>query len=143
MKTHGQSGTKLYAIWVTMRQRCYNTNNKDFYNYGAKGIKVYDEWVKDFSEFYRWAMENGYAESLSIDRIDPYGNYEPSNCRWATIQEQANNKKNTIYVEVDGSTYTLTELSNLYGIRRETIEMRYLRGDRGDRLVRPVRYRTA
>ena len=143
MKTHGQSGTKLYAIWVTMRQRCYNTNNKDFYNYGAKGIKVYDEWVKDFSEFYRWAMENGYAESLSIDRIDPYGNYEPSNCSWATIQEQANNKKNTIYVEVDGSTYTLTELSNLYGIRRETIEMRYLRGDRGDRLVRPVRYRTA
>lgn len=143
MKKHGQSGTKLYAIWVTMRQRCYNTNNKDFYNYGAKGIKVCDEWVKDFSKFYRWAMENGYAESLSIDRIDPYGNYEPSNCRWATIQEQANNKKNTIYVEVDGSTYTLTELSNLYGIRRETIEMRYLRGDRGDRLVRPVRYRTA
>ncbi|MDU1278356.1 MAG: hypothetical protein E6342_15765 [Clostridium sp.] len=143
MKTHGQSGTKLYAIWVTMRQRCYNTNNKDFYNYGAKGIKVCDEWLKDFSEFYRWSMENGYAESLSIDRIDPYGNYEPSNCRWATIQEQANNKKNTIYVEVDGSTYTLTELSNLYGIRRETIEMRYLRGDRGDRLVRPVRYRTA
>lgn len=143
MKKHGQSGTKLYAIWVTMRQRCYNTNNKDFYNYGAKGIKVCDEWVKDFSEFYRWAMENGYVESLSIDRINPYGNYEPSNCRWATIQEQANNKKNTIYVEVDGSTYTLTELSNLYGIRRETIEMRYLRGDRGDRLVRPVRYRTA
>ena len=143
MKTHGQSGTKLYAIWVTMRQRCYNTNNKDFYNYGAKGIKVCDEWLKEFSEFYRWSMENGYAESLSIDRIDPYGNYEPSNCRWATIQEQANNKKNTIYVEVDGSTYTLTELSNLYGIRRETIEMRYLRGDRGDRLVRPVRYRTA
>lgn len=143
MKKHGQSGTKLYAIWVTMRQRCYNTNNKDFYNYGAKGIKVCDEWLKDFSEFYRWSMENGYVESLSIDRIDPYGNYEPSNCRWATIQEQANNKKNTIYVEVDGSTYTLTELSNLYGIRRETIEMRYLRGDRGDRLVRPVRYRTA
>ena len=143
MKKHGQSGTKLYAIWVTMRQRCYNTNNKDFYNYGAKGIKVCDEWLKDFSEFYRWSMENGYVESLSIDRIDPYGNYEPSNCRWATIQEQANNKQNTIYVEVDGSTYTLTELSNLYGIRRETIEMRYLRGDRGDRLVRPVRYRTA
>lgn len=143
MKKHGQSGTKLYAIWLTMRQRCYNTNNKDFYNYGAKGIKVCDEWIKDFSEFYRWAMENGYAESLSIDRIDPYGNYEPSNCRWATIQEQANNKKNTIYVEVDGSIYTLTELSNLYGIRRETIEMRYLRGDRGDRLVRPVRNRTA
>lgn len=143
MKTHGQSGTKLYAIWVTMRQRCYNTNNKDFYNYGAKGIKVCDEWLKDFSEFYRWSMENGYVESLSIDRINPYGNYEPNNCRWATIQEQANNKKNTIYVEVDGSTYTLTELSNLYGIRRETIEMRYLRGDRGERLVRPVRYRTA
>lgn len=143
MKKHGQSGTKLYAIWVTMRQRCYNTNNKDFYNYGAKGIKVCDEWLKDFSEFYRWSMENGYVESLSIDRINPYGNYEPNNCRWATIQEQANNKKNTIYVEVDGSTYTLTELSNLYGIRRETIEMRYLRGDRGERLVRPVRYRTA
>lgn len=143
MKKHGQSGTKLYAIWVTMRQRCYNTNNKDFYNYGEKGIKVCDEWTKDFSEFYRWAMENGYAESLSIDRIDPYGNYEPSNCRWATIQEQANNKKNTIYVEVDGSTYTLTELSNLYGIRRETLEMRYIRGDRGERLIRSVRKRAS
>jgi len=143
MKKHGQSGTKLYAIWVTMRQRCYNANNKDFYNYGEKGIKVCDEWIKDFSEFYRWAMENGYAESLSIDRIDPYGNYEPSNCRWATIQEQANNKKNTIYVEVDGSTYTLTELSNLYGIRRETLEMRYIRGDRGERLIRSVRKRAS
>ncbi|WP_270851305.1 hypothetical protein [Clostridium tertium] len=140
---HGYAKTRIYSIWVMMRQRCYNTNNKDFYNYGAVGIKVCDSWLRDCTAFINWAMENGYNETLTLDRIDPYGNYEPNNCRWATIEQQANNKKNTIYVEMNGLLYTLTDLSKLYGIRRETIEMRYIRGDRGEKLVRPVRKRTA
>lgn len=138
---HGYAKTRIYSIWVMMRQRCYNTNNKDFYNYGAVGIKVCDPWLRDCTAFINWAMENGYNETLTLDRIDPYGNYEPNNCRWATIEEQANNKKNTIYVEMGGLLYTLTDLSKLYGIRRETIEMRYIRGDRGERLIRPTRKR--
>lgn len=138
---HGYAKTRIYSIWVMMRQRCYNTNNKDFYNYGAVGIKVCDSWLRDCTAFINWAMENGYNETLTLDRIDSYGNYEPNNCRWATIEEQANNKKNTIYVEMNGLLYTLTDLSKLYGIRRETIEMRYIRGDRGERLIRPARKR--
>ncbi|WP_194190349.1 hypothetical protein [Clostridium chrysemydis] len=140
---HGYAKTRIYSIWVMMRQRCYNTNNKDFYNYGALGIKVCDAWLRSCTDFINWAMENGYNETLTLDRINPYGNYEPSNCRWATIDEQANNKKNTIYVEINGLLYTLTDLSKLYGIRRETLEMRYIRGDRGERLIRPVRSRSA
>lgn len=136
---HGYAKTRIYSIWVMMRQRCYNTNNKDFYNYGAVGIKVCDEWLRDCTAFIKWAMKNGYDEALTLDRIDPYGNYEPNNCRWATIKEQANNKKNTIYVEIDGIEYTLTELSKMYGIRRETLEIRYIRGDRGERLIRKVK----
>lgn len=107
MVKHGQSKTRIYSIWVMMRQRCYNTNNKDFYNYGAKGITVCNEWLRDVNQFKKWAIENGYNETLTLDRIDPCGNYEPGNCRWATMKQQANNNKNTIYVEINGNICTL------------------------------------
>lgn len=139
---HGMAKkSKLYGIWVTMKQRCYNERNKDFYAYGARGISVYSEWIKSYVEFHNWAYSNGYEEGLSIDRIDVNGNYEPSNCKWVTMKEQANNKRNTIYIEIDGTPYTLSDLSQIYKIKRETLEMRYIRGDRGERLLRPVRKR--
>lgn len=87
-KTHGQSKTRLYNIWQLMKYRCSDLSNKD---YGAKGIKVCEEWQK-FEPFYEWAKDNGYEENLTIDRKKNHLGYFPDNCRWATPQEQSDNR---------------------------------------------------
>lgn len=92
--THGQHSTRLYRIWKGMKTRCTNPNNPSYQKwYGAKGVKVCREWYYNFWIFRNWAILHGYKDYLTLDRIDPYGNYEPSNCRWATWKEQAHNKK--------------------------------------------------
>ena len=90
---HNGKGTRLYDIWCHMKTRCLNVTCKDYKWYGAKGVKICKEWLSDFSAFREWAENNGYSENLTIDRIDPCGNYEPTNCRWITIQEQQRNKR--------------------------------------------------
>lgn len=93
---HGFSGKRIYRIWKKMKSRCHNPNDPDYQKwYGSQGIKVCDNWRYCFQAFYRWSICHGYKNTLSIDRIDPTGNYEPSNCRWATAKQQANNKRNT------------------------------------------------
>lgn len=91
-KKHGESQTRLYRIWAGMKSRCSNPNSTKFSIYGGKGVKVCTKWANSFEKFRDWAMSNGYADDLTIDRIDSNGNYEASNCRWATYSEQNKNR---------------------------------------------------
>lgn len=92
-RKHGQWDTRIYRIYYAMKQRAQNPNSPHYKYYGALGIKVCDEWDKSFEAFYNWAIQNGYSDDLSIDRIDPNGDYEPSNCRWADKVTQSFNRK--------------------------------------------------
>ena len=125
---------KLHDVWSHMKQRCDNPNLRMYARYGGRGITYCNEW-RDYPAFHDWAVSNGYTEGLSIDRIDPNGNYEPSNCRWITMKEQQRNKERTIYAEINGEVRTLAEWSELYGLLYRTIHKRYERGIRGEDLL--------
>lgn len=120
----GISKTRLYIIWSHMKQRCYNEKHNKYQMYGAKGIKVCDEWLNDFMSFRKWALENGYRENLTLDRIDGRKGYEPSNCRWRTYMQQANNMSSNHFLAHNGETHTISEWSRIVGIKRVTIERR-------------------
>ena len=92
---HNMSYSKLYKVWQGMKTRCYNPNFIYYCNYGSRGITICNEWLNDFKSFYDWAIDNGYKEGLTIDRINNDGNYEPSNCRWITRAEQNRNQRKT------------------------------------------------
>ena len=92
---HSMSYSKLYKVWGGMKTRCYNKNFVYYRNYGGRGIKICDEWLTNFLLFYNWAINNGYEEGLTIDRINNDGDYEPSNCRWITRAEQNRNQRKT------------------------------------------------
>ena len=119
--THGLSNTRLFRIWRGIKTRCNNSNSPEYNRYGARGIKVCQEWLDDFMNFYNWAMSNNYSDDLTIDRIDVNGDYCPDNCRWATPSEQANNKRNNRIVEYKGQKYTLKQLSVKYNINWHTL----------------------
>lgn len=100
---------RLRGIFHDMKRRCYDPRRPDYKNWGGKGIKICDEWLKDPGNFERWAFENGYTDNLTIDRIDGNKDYCPENCRWITRAENASKKSTTIYIEVDGVTLNLSE----------------------------------
>lgn len=103
-KTHGLSGTRLHRIWKNMKSRCYNPNYHKYPDYGARGITLCDEWRDDARAFMDWARAHGYADDLTIERIDNDGDYSPENCRWATNAEQARNKRNNRLLTAFGET---------------------------------------
>ena len=94
-----------------MKRRCYQKQNKRWSKYGGRGIKVCDEWRNNFQAFFDWSLENGYADHLTIDRIDMNGHYTPENCRWADKFQQANNRSNNHYITYRGKTKTMMEWS--------------------------------
>lgn len=125
---HGLRNTRLFGIWASMIQRCTNSNLKKYELWGGRGISVCKEWKDDFITFYNWAINNGYRDDLSIDRIDNSGNYEPSNCRWATDKEQARNTRCNVNLTYRGETHCISEWSELTGIKAGTISYRIKHG---------------
>ena len=101
-----------------MKNRCYNPNEDSYKYYGARGITVCDEWLGEngFINFYNWAITHGYRDDLTINRINNDGNYEPSNCNWATFKEQANNKRTNRVIEYMGESHTCSEWADIVGI---------------------------
>ncbi|AVX47356.1 hypothetical protein C5023_000226 [Staphylococcus phage vB_SauM_0414_108] len=138
--THGQTDTRLYNIYRSMKARCYRKTQKDYHSYGGRGIKVCDEWLNDFMNFYSWSYDNGYNDNLTIDRIDNNGNYEPNNCRWITEAEQHNNTSRNINITYNGETKTLKQWSKIKGINYDTLKKRYKMGwSIEDMLTKPVK----
>lgn len=127
-KTHGLSNTKLYNIWVSMKQRCLNPNNSRWKDYGGRGINICNEWAKSFQSFYEWAMSNGYKEGLSIERIDNNIDYSPENCTWITIQEQQRNTRKTVNLEYKGITKCVEQWARTLGIPPTTIRTKIKKG---------------
>ena len=116
--------TRLYNIWVRMKQRCYDKNASDYPRYGGRGIQVCDEWRKDYSAFHQWAIANGYNNDKSIERLDVNGNYCPENCSWITMEEQARNKRNSRRITYNGETKILAEWARELGIQQSLLRYR-------------------
>lgn len=125
--SHKQSGTRLYQIWIGMKMRCNNVHDTSYHRYGGRGIKVCEEWENKFENFYNWSIKNGYDETLTIDRINNDGNYEPNNCRWANAKEQCNNRETNIKITIGNSTKTLTEWCLIFNLDFKMIYARYSR----------------
>lgn len=113
---HGLYNTRIHSIYFNMKNRCYNPKYYLFRHYGGKGITVCDEWLGEngLLNFYSWALNNGYSEDLSIDRIDNSLGYSPTNCRWVSMREQQNNRTNNRRLSYDGITHTLAEWAKLF-----------------------------
>lgn len=129
---HGDGNRKvrLYRIWSAMKQRCYRPRYAHFADYGGRGIEVCNEWKHDYQAFKKWACSNGYDDSKSIDRIDPNGNYEPSNCRWASQTEQQRNKRSNRVITVNGISLNISAWSERLGISSSMLyQFRHRGGD--------------
>lgn len=126
--THNGTGTRLFNVWRNIKERCLNENYFNYPNYGGRGIKICDEWNDSFESFRGWAVENGYKEGLTIDRIDVNGNYEPSNCRWATTKVQARNRRTNHIIECKGEKHCVTEWAEKLGVKRNTLFWRLSQG---------------
>lgn len=132
---HGMTDTRLYRIWLGMRNRCSDPKHPHYKDYGGRGIEVCDEWKRDSKAFFDWSLQNGYADELTLDRVNANGNYCPENCRWATMKEQHNNKRNNIMLTFNGKTQTLSEWADETGINYHKLLMRHIRGWSAERAL--------
>lgn len=127
-KGDGRTKEKLYHVWAGIKDRCNNPNNAKYQDYGGRGIKVYPEWngSHDYINFKNWALNNGYRNGLSIDRIDVNGNYEPNNCRWTTQKVQTRNMRNNINITYKGETHVLQDWAEILNINPNTLYSRII-----------------
>lgn len=127
---HGLSKTRLHRIWHSMYCRCYYSSTNQYKNYGGKGIKVCEEWkhMEGFINFYNWAINNGYSEELTLDRIDNSKDYCPKNCKWSTPKYQSNHKTNNVLYTINNVTKTSKQWCEEYGISQTTFKDRIKRG---------------
>lgn len=116
--------SRLSKIYNAMKKRCYDPSSNRYHRYGARGIKICDEWLNNKNSFREWAINHGYKDGLTIDRIDNNGNYCPENCRWVTRQEQSNNTCRTVMIEYNGKAQTLTQWAHELNIPTSTLHNR-------------------
>lgn len=121
---HGKINTRIYSIWCGIKVRCYSVNSASYNNYGRRGISMCQDWEKNFLSFYEWSINNGYNDSLTIDRVDNNGNYEPTNCRWTTYAVQNNNSRHNHLVTYNGITLNMKQWSDKTGIKYQKIKDR-------------------
>ena len=139
MVKHGMCKTRIYHIWIRMKDRCNNPKTKDYQYYGAKGIKVCDEWSNNFLSFYNWSIENNYNDTLTIDRIDGSKGYSPDNCRWISIRAQQRNRIDNIPLTINGVTKIEVEWAEEYNIDPRIFRRRLKLGwDPIDALTIPI-----
>lgn len=133
---------RLYKCYHAMKTRCLNPRDANYYRYGGRGITVCEEWLKGFEIFYDWAISNGYADNLTLDRINNDSGYSPENCRWITIRQQMRNTSRNIYIEHTGITRPLSDYSELFHIPQYVLRQRFNNGERGEVLFRPHKGRS-
>lgn len=142
---HHLCSDPIYEKWTFMKSRCYYTNNDSYTDYGGRGIVVCDEWIdteNGFINFYNWSINNGWAKDLTLDRIDNNGKYCPENCRWATLKEQANNKRNTVYLEYNDIKLSLSEWAEKLDVPRYILKERRSLGWSDDKIITtPIQHR--
>lgn len=132
---------RLYEIYHGIKKRCYNKNSNSYKDYGERGIIMCEEWRNSTDIFIEWALSHGYSDDLTIDRIDVNGNYEPSNCRWATYSQQMMNKRKTKFFEYNGERKSIMEWSEITGISFWVLYQRlvHLKWDTEKALTTPCR----
>lgn len=133
---HNQSRTRLYRRWADMLSRCRNPRSNNYKYYGARGVTVCADWTK-FEAFRDWAMDNGYRDDLTIERNNVNGNYDPGNCRWATDEEQDQNTRHAVRVEINGKEYRIKELSEITNISIVGVGQRIKNGETSEKLLLP------
>ena len=118
---HGDTGTRLHRIWKTMKCRCNDRNHPTYEWYGARGISVTAEWQESYIRFKEWALSHGYADDLELERIDVNNGYSPENCKWISHHEQTMNRRDTLYVTVEGRTSKLRDFCAEHNISINTV----------------------
>ena len=128
--------TRLYKIWKGMHARTSYESQASYRDYGARGIKVCDDWADDYTKFRDWALDHGYDDNLTIDRVDVNDDYTPDNCKWSTRKEQNNNQRSNIQLTYNGETHTAAQWAEMIGVSKDCIYKRIQKGYEIERILK-------